>query len=117
MNDRKRLALFFAGFAVVALILAGVVSYFASSDPDGLDAATLKGCEVVRAETGERLDGSCIAQSAEDHRLAAGPFADYAVGGDDRFTGIAGIVGVLATLAVAYGLFGLLRRRSKAESS
>lgn len=117
-TDRRRLGLFFAGFAVAALVLAGLVSYFADSDPDGLDSATLEGCEVVETGHGEELVGSCIAQRAENHRFADGPLADYTVGGDDRFTGVAGVVGVLATLVVSVGLFALLRKRSdnKAES-
>jgi cobalt/nickel transport protein len=103
---------FFIGFALVALVCAGVLSYFADSDPDGLDSATLKGCEVVETEDGgERLTGSCIAQRAGDHHLADSPLADYAVGGDDRFTGVAGVLGVAATAVVAGGLFWLLRRR------
>ena len=113
MNERKRLALFFAGFAVAALLLAGVVSYFADDAPDGLDAATQRGCEVVRTEAGEQLDGDCIARDAEEHRLVSGAFADYAVVGDERFTGVAGVVGVLATLLVAGGLFTVLRKRSR----
>lgn len=117
MNERKRLALFFAGFAVVALILAGIVSYFANSNPDGLDATTQKGCEVVQTEAGEeQLDGTCIAQNAEDHQLKDGLFADYAIGGDSRFTGVAGVVGVLATAAVGFGLFFLLRKRSRSRT-
>lgn len=39
--------LFWIGFTVVILLIAGGVSYFASSSPDGLDSATLQGCEVV----------------------------------------------------------------------
>lgn len=115
-RNRVRPALFFAGFAVVALVLAGIVSYFADSNPDGLDSATLEGCQVVQTDEGERLEGTCIAQNAEEHGLGSGPFADYAVGGDDRFTGIAGVVGVLVTLVVAFGLFTLLRKRSKTGS-
>lgn len=102
---------FFAGFALVALICAGVLSYFADSNPDGLDSATLKGCEVVETADGERLTGDCIAQRAGDHHLSDSPLADYAVAGDDRFTGVAGVLGVIATAAVAGGLFWLLRRR------
>lgn len=113
MNDRKRLALFFGGFAVVALILAGIVSYFANSNPDGLDHSTLQGCQVVQ---GQQLDGNCIAQNAKDHQLKSGPFADYAIGGDDRFTGLAGVVGVLATAAVGFGVFFLLRKRSRSRT-
>jgi cobalt/nickel transport protein len=113
VTDKRRLALFFAGFAVVALILAGIVSYFASSDPDGLDAATRSGCQVVHTGTGDRLDGDCVARDARAHDLESGPLAGYAVGGDDRFTGVAGVIGVLATLLVAFGAFTLLRKRSK----
>lgn len=102
---------FFVGFALVALIIAGVLSYFADSDPDGLDSATLKGCEVVETAQGERLTGDCIAQNAGGHHLSDSPLADYAVGGDDRFTGVAGVLGVLATAVLAGGLFWLLRRR------
>jgi cobalt/nickel transport protein len=109
--SRKKSWVFFAGFAVVALVVAGVLSYFADPDPDGLDSATLQGCEVVTTDAGEELTGDCIAKDAEDHRLADGPLADYAVGGDDRFTGVAGVLGVLATFVVAGGLFWLLRRR------
>lgn len=108
---------FLAGFALVALIVAGVLSYFADPDPDGLDSATLSGCEVVETAQGEELTGSCIAQRAGDHDLADGPFADYAVGGDDRFTGVAGVLGVLATAVVAGGLFWLLRKRPREEET
>lgn len=99
---------FFLGFALVALVLAGVVSYFASSDPDGLDSVTQQGCTVSESE---ELAGSCIAQHAADHPLESGPLADYAVQGDDGLTGVAGVIGVLATLALTGGLFWLLSRR------
>lgn len=108
----RRRGLFFAGFALVALVIAGALSYFADSDPDGLDTATLEGCEVVETDAGEELVGDCIARGAQDHQLAASPLADYAVGGDDRFTGVAGVLGVVATLVIAGGLFWLLRKRS-----
>jgi cobalt/nickel transport protein len=109
----RRNWLFFAGFALVALVIAGALSYFADADPDGLDTATLKGCEVVQTDAGEELTGDCIAKSAGEHGLADSPLADYAVDGDDRFTGLAGVLGVVATLAVSFGLFWLLRTRSK----
>jgi cobalt/nickel transport protein len=113
---RRRTWLFFAGFALVALVIAGALSYFADSDPDGLDSATLEGCEVVVTDGGEELRGDCIAQQAKDHDLADGPLADYAVAGDDRFTGVAGVVGVLATLVVSGGLFWLLRTRNRSKT-
>ncbi|GGP62844.1 PDGLE domain-containing protein [Saccharothrix coeruleofusca] len=91
---------FFLGFALVSLLFAGVLSYFASSDPDGLDHVT---------------EQQGIAEHAREHPLADGVLADYAVGGDDRFTGIAGVIGVLVTLLLAGGLFWLLRKRSGAS--
>jgi len=113
----KRRSFFFVGFALVALVIAGALSYFADSNPDGLDSATLKGCEIVETDQGEQLTGNCIAQRAGGHHLSDSPLADYAVGGDDRFTGVAGVLGVLATAVLAGGLFWLLRRRPTPASS
>jgi cobalt/nickel transport protein len=109
----SRRGLFLIGFALVALILAGGVSYFASSSPDGLDATTQQGCTVGKDE---HLSGSCIAQNAKDHPLKSGPLAGYAVNGNNSLTGVAGVIGVLATLVVAGGLFWLLRKRSPSRS-
>ena len=114
---RKKSWIFFAGFALVALVIAGGLSYFADSDPDGLDSATLEGCQVVRTDQGEQLTGSCIARNAKDHGMAtASPLAGYGVGGNDRFTGAAGVVGVLATAVIAGGLFWLLRPRKRSRT-
>jgi cobalt/nickel transport protein len=109
----SRRNLFFVGFALIALILAGGVSYFADSSPDGLDAATQQGCTVG---ADEQLTGACIAQNAKDHTLSSGPLADYTVNGNEGLTGLAGVIGVIATLAVAGGLFWLLRKRSPSET-
>jgi cobalt/nickel transport system permease protein len=86
-----------AGLAV-ALALAAVVSFYASSRPDGLERV---------AEDEGFLD------TARDHALADGPLADYGVDGvDDERTsvGLAGVAGVLVTLALGAGIFRLLRR-------
>jgi cobalt/nickel transport protein len=101
---------FWAGFAIATLLIAGVVSYFASSSPDGLDSATLHGCEVTETAVGEELSGTCIAQDATDHTLAASPLADYAIAGGENTGGLAGIVGVAVTLAIAGGAFWLISR-------
>ncbi|MGY3516267.1 PDGLE domain-containing protein [Micromonospora sp. PTRAS2] len=103
---------FVVGGLLVALLLAGVVSNYASSHPDGLDSSLLKGC-TVDAE-GEITGGSCPAQQERDHELADSPLADYGVRGlDNDFlsTGLSGVLGVLLTFAVGGGVFWLLRRR------
>ncbi len=109
---RKNTGWFLAAGLVVALILAGVVSNFASSSPDGLDATTLKGCTVD--DQGAITGGQCLAQNAEDHQLAGGPLADYGVKGVGNpylSNGLAGVAGVVITFGVGAGLFWLVRRR------
>jgi cobalt/nickel transport protein len=113
VNAPARTSTFLVGFLVVALLVAGALSYLASSAPDGLDTVTLSGCDVVETEAGEQLEGTCIAQHAGDHALAGSPLADYTVGGGEGTVGLAGMIGVLVTLLVAGGLFWLLRRRSE----
>lgn len=84
---------------VVALLIAGVGSYYASSHPDGL--------EYVAERTG-------FLDSARDSATADSPMADYQVKGigDARLSGgVAGIVGSLLVLLLAGGLALLVRRR------
>jgi hypothetical protein len=84
---------------LVALLLAGVASGFASSDPDGL--------ERVAEDKG-------FAETAKDHAFGDGPLADYGVKGvdDERLgTGLAGVIGVGITFAFGLGLFALVRRK------
>ena len=104
---------FFVGFGLVALLIAGLLSSLASSNPDGLDTVTLHGCEVTEVGGAEQLSGECIAQNARDHNLAGSPLADYTLGGNDGTVGLAGMIGVLVTLAVAGGLFWLVRPRRR----
>ena len=89
---------FLLGGLLVALLLAGVVSNYASSHPDGLDSSLLKGCTVNADD--EITGGSCPAQQAKDHELADSPLADYGVrgiGNDFLSTGLSGVLGVLLT--------------------
>ncbi|MGD9620484.1 MAG: PDGLE domain-containing protein [Mycolicibacterium sp.] len=101
---------FWVGFAVAIVLVAGVLSYFASSSPDGLDSTTLRGCEVIETEGGEQLTGDCIAKHAKEHRLADSPLADYQIEGHERTGGLAGIIGVLVTVAISAGGFWLIAR-------
>ncbi|NDK92348.1 hypothetical protein GYA93_22710 [Gordonia desulfuricans] len=110
-RPRVRMRTFLVAFGVVALLVAGIVSYLASSSPDGLDSATLQGCQTVETNGTEHLVGNCIAQHATDHAMASSPLADYSVHGIGLSTGLAGIIGVLVVLAIAGLAFRLLGRR------
>lgn len=83
----------------VAMLLAGVVSYYASSHPDGL--------EYVAEQAG-------FADTAEESATADGPLADYRVKGveDERAAGgLAGVIGAAAVLGLSLGLVHVVRRR------
>lgn len=110
-NGRFRIACL-----VVTLLIAGGLSYLASSSPDGLDSATLRGCEIVEVDGTEQLIGQCIAQDARDHAMAASPLADYTVTGAEASGGLAGVIGVAVTLAAAGGLFWALARGRSAKT-
>lgn len=89
----------------VSLLLAGIVSYYASSSPDGL--------EKVAADIG-------LGEHARESAVAGSPLSDYGISGvdDARLSvGLAGIVGVLLTGMVAFGLFALLARRNRRQGS
>lgn len=107
---------FWAGFVTAIVLIAGVVSYFASSSPDGLDSATLQGCQVVETHYGEQLTGSCIAQHAAEHPMSVSPLADYTVFGHAGSVGAAGIIGAVVVLALAGGAFWLLARSRRSGS-
>lgn len=88
---------------VVALLLAGVASFYASSNPDGLERV---------AEQAGFLD------TAEENPNADGPFADYATDGVDNARmsgGLAGVVGALTVLLLAGGLAFVVRRRARSD--
>jgi cobalt/nickel transport protein len=85
---------------LVALLVAGVGSYYASAHPDGL--------EHVARETG-------FLDRAEDSPAADGPFAGYSTTGVDDARlggGLAGVAGAVVVLGLALGLFRVLRRRA-----
>lgn len=90
---------FFALGVFVTLVLAGVVSFYASGDPDGL--------EKVAEEKGFLAD-------ATDHGLGDSPLADYGVSGvaDDRLSiALAGGIGVLLMLGISTAMFKYLAKR------
>lgn len=84
---------------IIAVVLAAAVSFYASSQPDGL--------EKVAGDYG-------ILDNERDSPTATSPLADYSLSGvsNERLSGAAaGLVGVAVTAAVGFGLFYTLRRR------
>ena len=99
----KRLRWFLGIGLLAALLVAGVLSGFASGDPDGLE----------RVSIDQGFD-----ETAQDHALADSPLADYAVEGveDGRLsTGLAGVIGVALTLAISGALFYGIRLYGRAR--
>lgn len=84
--DHRRLA--------TSLVLAGFVSFYASSNPDGL--------EKVARDQG-------IDRQTEEHASADSPLADYGVMDveDARLSGggLAGVIGVGVTVVAGSGIF------------
>jgi cobalt/nickel transport protein len=110
----KKTTWFILGGLLVALLLAGVASNFASGSPDGLDSASTRGCTLN--ENDEITGGSCMAQNAKDNETSDSPLADYQINGIGNSyvsTGLAGVAGVLLTFVVGGGLFWLVRSRKQ----
>jgi len=85
-----------AGGLVVAIAIAGILSSFASGEPDGL--------ERVAIDQG-------FEDTAEDPKLDS-PLADYSVKGienDGLATGLAGVIGVIVTLGLMIGILKIVQ--------
>lgn len=100
MNQNKsNLKKFYLLFFIAALSLAGGLSFYASSSPDGL--------EKVAEDEG-------FLESAKDSALSNSPLADYGLAGLDSerlSVGIAGVIGVVVTAIIALALFTLIKKR------
>jgi hypothetical protein len=97
-------ALVVAG-VLVALLLAGVASYYSSSAPDGLNRVA---------------DDHGISRAERDHPAGEGPLAGYRARGvdNDRLSGlVAGVTGSLVVLALFGGLTFVLRRRRDLDAA
>ncbi len=85
----------------LSLALAGGLSYYASSHPDGL--------EKVAGDIG-------FLDTAKESAVEDSPLAGYGVAGveNERISGgLAGVIGVASTAAISFGLFYALRRFKK----
>lgn len=98
----KQKSFLITGF-IVSLLLAGIVSFYASSNPDGL--------EKVAQDIG-------FSETAKENTNADRLLADYGVKGVDNerlSVGAAGVIGVIATGVISTGLFMLVRRKPGSE--
>ncbi|HQR26189.1 MAG TPA: PDGLE domain-containing protein [Nocardioides sp.] len=90
---------------LLALLVAGVGSYYASAHPDGLS--------FVAEQTG-------FSDQEQTSATADSPFAGYQTKGveNDRLSGgLAGVAGTVTVLVLGGVLFGLLRRRTHRQDS
>ena len=98
----KQKTFLISGF-IASLLLAGVVSFYASSHPDGL--------EKVAEDIG-------FIETAKENTNADSLLADYGVKGVDNerlSVGAAGVIGVIATGVISTLLFMLVRRKPGSE--
>ena len=89
---------------LVSLFLAGVVSFYASTHPDGL--------AFVAGERG-------FLHSAGAHASDGSPFAGYSTRGVENARlsrGLAGVVGATLVFVLAGGLFLVVRRRENSDA-
>lgn len=95
ISNRK----FYASALLISALLAGGLSFYASSSPDGL--------EKVAEDVG-------FIETAKDHTFADFTLSDYGISGLENArlsVGFAGLLGVVATALVALGLFMLIRKK------
>lgn len=92
-----------AGLLLAALVIAGVVSGFASGSPDGLTAVSEdKGFSSLETE----------------HAAADSPLAGYelsGVGNDRLSVGLAGVAGVAVTFVLGAAIFLAVRRGARPD--
>ena len=89
---------FYLYFFLASALVAGALSFYASSHPDGL--------EKVAEDTG-------FLDTAKDSAVSGSPLADYGVAGLDNerlSVGLSGIIGILVTALVAFAVFAIAKR-------
>lgn len=94
---------------LVALLLAGFGSYYASSEPDGLARVAIDKGLDKGSDKGER-----------DHGLGASPLAGYSlkgVAGERLSGGLAGVAGVALTFLLGGAIAVAVRRRGPGPGS
>ena len=100
ISNRK----FFAAALLVSALLAGVVSFYASSSPDGLEKVA---------------DDVAFIETAKEHTFGDFTLSDYGISGLENArlsVGFAGLIGVIVTALIAMGLFMLIRKKAPTKN-
>ncbi|MCC4767582.1 cobalamin biosynthesis protein CbiN [Methanosarcina sp. DH1] len=93
MSGKSNMKLFYAGI-VIALLLAVLAPFLASSDPDGLESAA-----------GGVVEESKMSQIEETEPAVSSPMSDYSIEGLGKSGEVVAIaVGTLAVLVISLGL-------------
>ncbi len=108
MNSRRNKAFVWSGLGM-ALLIAVLLSPFASSNPDGLD----------RVAQDLKFDHKAAAEAPAQKLPFAAVFNEYALKGtpDHLATPLAGLIGTLVTFGLAWGAGKLLIKRESASGS
>ena len=108
-EERLKASTVVAILAAASLVIGGLLSHLASSEPDGLEWSV----EKVTGQTEVEGDGTLVQWAAEvQDRTAWLP--DYAFKDSERGTSFSGIVGALAVLVLCV-VIGLIFRGSSAK--
>ena len=92
---------FYLYFLTASILIAGALSFYASSHPDGL--------EKVAEDVG-------FLDTAKDSAVSGSPLADYGISGLDNArisVGLSGLIGLAVTGFVAFGVFYLAKKLRK----
>jgi cobalt/nickel transport protein len=94
---------FYLYFLTASILIAGALSFYASSHPDGL--------EKVAEDVG-------FLDTAKDSAVSGSPLADYGISGLENArisVGLSGLIGLVVTGFVAFGVFYLSKKLRKSK--
>lgn len=101
MSGNSNMKFLYAGISI-ALLLAVLAPFLASSNPDGLESAA-----------SGVIEKSKLSEMEESQPVVSSPMADYSIKGLGKSGEVAAIaVGTLAVLAISLGFGKILKRKA-----